>query len=80
MARIDPKAHASAALAAELAGKSLTKWTEEKLREAAERETQAKIRDPVMAAPTPLTLNLIDFETICSKFASVSVDFFEMTA
>ena len=38
MVRIDPQVHARAAMAAELSGKSLTKWTEEKLREAAERE------------------------------------------
>ncbi|MGI8839448.1 MAG: type II toxin-antitoxin system HicB family antitoxin [Caulobacteraceae bacterium] len=38
MARVDPAVHAMAALAAELAGKSLAKWTEERLREDAERE------------------------------------------
>ncbi len=38
MVRVDPEVHAKAALAAELAGKSLAKWTEEKLREAAARE------------------------------------------
>ncbi len=38
MVRVDPQVHANAAMAAELSGKSLTKWTEEKLREAAERE------------------------------------------
>ena len=38
MVRVDPKVHADAAFAAELSGKSLAKWTEEKLREAAERE------------------------------------------
>lgn len=38
MVRVDPAVHASAAIAAELSGKSLSKWTEEKLREAAERE------------------------------------------
>lgn len=37
MVRIDPAVHAKAALAAELSGKSLAKWTEEKLREAAEQ-------------------------------------------
>jgi predicted HicB family RNase H-like nuclease len=34
MVRVDPQVHASAALAAELAGKSLAKWTEETLRKA----------------------------------------------
>lgn len=38
MVRLDPEVHAKAALAAELAGKSLAKWTEESLRESAERE------------------------------------------
>jgi predicted HicB family RNase H-like nuclease len=38
MVRVDPEVHAKAALAAELAGKSLAKWTEERLREDAERE------------------------------------------
>ena len=38
MVRVDPQVHANAAMAAELSGKSLNKWTEEKLREAAERE------------------------------------------
>lgn len=38
MVRIDPAVHASAALAAELSGKSLNKWTEEKLRAAAEQD------------------------------------------
>ena len=38
MVRVDPAVHAKAALAAELAGKSLAKWTEERLRESAERE------------------------------------------
>jgi predicted HicB family RNase H-like nuclease len=37
MVRISPEAHARAALAAELAGKSLAKWTEERLREDADR-------------------------------------------
>ena len=41
MVRVDPQVHADAALAAELAGKSLAKWTEEKLREAAARERRA---------------------------------------
>lgn len=41
MVRVDPTVHASAALAAELAGKSLNRWTEDKLREAAEREMLA---------------------------------------
>ena len=35
MARIDPEVHARAAMAAELAGKSLAGWTEEALRQAA---------------------------------------------
>jgi predicted HicB family RNase H-like nuclease len=38
MVRVDPQVHAMAALAAELAGKSLAKWTEERLREDASRE------------------------------------------
>jgi len=38
MVRVDPQVHAAAALAAELAGKSLAKWTEEKLRSAAESD------------------------------------------
>lgn len=37
MVRVDPQVHARAALAAELAGKSLAKWTEERLREDADR-------------------------------------------
>ena len=37
MFRVDPEIHASAALAAELSGKSLNQWGEEALREAAER-------------------------------------------
>ena len=36
MVRLDPGVHQRAALAAELAGKSLTKWTEERLRESAD--------------------------------------------
>lgn len=43
MVRIDPAVHAQAALAAQLSGKSLTKWTEERLREAAERDTAAAV-------------------------------------
>jgi predicted HicB family RNase H-like nuclease len=35
MVRIDPQVHATAALAAQAAGKSLAQWTEEKLRESA---------------------------------------------
>ena len=35
MVRVDPRVHAQAALAAELAGLSLAKWTEERIREAA---------------------------------------------
>lgn len=38
MVRVDPTVHARAALAAELSGKSLAKWAEERLREDAERE------------------------------------------
>jgi len=41
MVRVDPAVHAKAALAAQLTGKSLTRWTEETLREAAERATAA---------------------------------------
>jgi predicted HicB family RNase H-like nuclease len=41
MARVDPEVHARAALAAELSGKSLAKWTEEKLKEAAARHIGA---------------------------------------
>ena len=41
MVRVDPLVHARAALAAELAGKSLAGWTEEKLRDAATREIEA---------------------------------------
>ena len=37
MVRMDPTVHARAALAAELAGKSLAKWTEERLKEDADR-------------------------------------------
>ena len=37
MVRVDPEVHARAALAAELAGLSLAKWTEERLREDADR-------------------------------------------
>lgn len=38
MVRVDPEVHARAALAAELSGKSLAKWTEERLREDADRQ------------------------------------------
>jgi predicted HicB family RNase H-like nuclease len=38
MVRVDPVVHARAALAAELAGKSLTKWAEEKLAAAADND------------------------------------------
>lgn len=41
MVRVDPQVHARAALAAELSGKSLAKWTEERLREDAERELKS---------------------------------------
>ena len=37
MVRVNPQVHADAALAAELSGKSLAKWTEETLRDAAAR-------------------------------------------
>jgi predicted HicB family RNase H-like nuclease len=37
MVRVDPQVHAASALAAELAGKSLAQWAEEKLRDAAAR-------------------------------------------
>lgn len=40
MFRVAPEVHAKAALAAELAGKSLNQWAEEALREAAERNLQ----------------------------------------
>ena len=39
MVRVHPGVHASAAMAAEMSGKSLNKWTEEVLAKAAERET-----------------------------------------
>lgn len=45
MVRVDPQVHARAAQAAELAGKSLAKWTEERLREDADRELGAVIRE-----------------------------------
>jgi predicted HicB family RNase H-like nuclease len=38
MVRVDPRVHASAARAAEMSGKSLNRWTEEVLAEAAERQ------------------------------------------
>jgi predicted HicB family RNase H-like nuclease len=38
MVRVDPAVHAKAALAAELSGKSLAKWTEEALRLVADRQ------------------------------------------
>ncbi|MDG2522539.1 type II toxin-antitoxin system HicB family antitoxin [Caulobacter segnis] len=38
MVRVDPQVHARSAKAAELAGKSLAAWAEEKLSDAAERE------------------------------------------
>jgi predicted HicB family RNase H-like nuclease len=38
MVRVDPAVHARAVQAAELSGKSLAKWTEEHLREDADRE------------------------------------------
>jgi predicted HicB family RNase H-like nuclease len=39
MVCVDPAVHAKAALAAQISGKTLAKWTEEQLREAAERDT-----------------------------------------
>lgn len=41
MVRVDPMVHARAAMAAELSGKSLAKWTEERLREDADRQLGA---------------------------------------
>jgi predicted HicB family RNase H-like nuclease len=41
MLRVSPETHASAALASQLAGKSLNQWGEETLRRQAERELQA---------------------------------------
>ncbi|WP_375462065.1 type II toxin-antitoxin system HicB family antitoxin [uncultured Enterovirga sp.] len=41
MFRVDPEIHARAALAAELAGKSLNQWAEEALRDAATRGVPA---------------------------------------
>lgn len=38
MVRVDPQVHANAAIAAEVSGKSLTKWAEEALAEKAARE------------------------------------------
>lgn len=38
MVRVDPVVHARAALAAEVAGMSLAKWAEQRLREDADRE------------------------------------------
>ncbi len=38
MLRVDPSIHSRAAIAAESAGKSLNQWSEDVLREAAERE------------------------------------------
>ncbi len=38
MVRVDPAVHAKAALAAELAGKSLAKWTEDALQSVADRQ------------------------------------------
>lgn len=38
MVRVDPSVHAQAAKAAELSGKSLAQWAEEKLRTAAQQE------------------------------------------
>jgi predicted HicB family RNase H-like nuclease len=43
MVRVAPEVHANAARAAELSGKSLAKWTEEVLREAAERKVRAAV-------------------------------------
>lgn len=44
MFRIDPTVHAQAALAAQLAGKSLNAWGEQALREAAEKKVGDGIR------------------------------------
>jgi predicted HicB family RNase H-like nuclease len=41
MFRVAPEVHASAALAAQLSGKSLNQWAEEALRDAAQRMTKA---------------------------------------
>ena len=41
MFRVAPETHARAALAAQLAGKSLNQWAEEALREAAERSLRS---------------------------------------
>lgn len=43
MVRVAPEVHAMAALAAQLAGKSLARWTEEALKEAALRETNSAV-------------------------------------
>jgi predicted HicB family RNase H-like nuclease len=44
MFRVAPEVHASAALAAQLSGKSLNQWAEEALRDAAQRMTKAAAR------------------------------------
>jgi predicted HicB family RNase H-like nuclease len=41
MFRVAPEVHASAALAAQLSGKSLNQWAEEALRDAAQRTAKA---------------------------------------
>ncbi len=42
MVRVDPQVHARSALAAELAGKSLAKWAEEKLGAAADHDLERR--------------------------------------
>ena len=43
MFRVDPIVHAKAALAAQMSGKSLNQWAEEKLRAAAEAEAESAV-------------------------------------
>lgn len=43
MFRIDPATHAKASLAAQMAGKSLNQWAEEKLRSAADSEAGSAV-------------------------------------
>ncbi len=43
MLRVAPAVHASAALAAQISGKSLNKWTEEVLGEAADKEARRAV-------------------------------------
>jgi len=51
--RIDPAVHAQAARAAELAGKSLTQWTEQALRTAANYQVHPELQPAAPAGPTP---------------------------